>query len=166
MNIQKRFIIISAIIFIIIVLLSYVEMTQCEHSAIFTLDIREVESKGCLKLHVDDHTIYVYNKITFPIPYNDDYESSKYIKSNVTEHLASKVLTPIKSIFCNIKDCPHNSAPINTLYNAVSEGASIFNIVQYLTGVEQKLILEHHKNDNISAFIEDGFLYIIPERYV
>jgi hypothetical protein len=129
------------------------------------MDIRELDAEGCITLEGKHHPIYIYNASKYPIPYSADYDRSKYDRVNIDEHLAGKVLRPLKSITQNLKTTVGTNTPINNVYGAISEGFSLFNISS-LIGGDQKFILERHKNDKTSAFIEDGFLYIIPERNV
>lgn len=170
MNIKQQFIVISFVVLTIILILSYLEMKRCETTSLLTVDCREVENKKCIVLDNRHYPLtapaYIYSTSAYPIPYKNSYNYYDYSKTNISDHVAGKVIKPLKAIVTNVKDCPTSSSPINNLYGAVTDAASIMNILHFITGNDPQFILEHHKNDKLSAFIEDGLLYIIPEKHV
>ena len=165
MNNKLLFIIISLVLIVVIMMLSVVEMKQCELKAMTAIDTREINSKGVIVLSPKTlpikHTAYIYLTDTKNVDYADDYIRKQYITEDVGEHFANLVLKPFKSFVNKAKQANKSYSPINTMYNALSDATNVVAVMSLSVSNDAKYILEHHVEDDIHGFIADEFVYLL-----
>ena len=163
MNETLKFICIVTLIAIITLLISNIELHHIKGKAIYsgplpkTYDILTTRQTG---LH---EPVYIFNSknIKFrELPKHPGFNINHYIKTEITEHIASKLnskLIAFKNAFMRV---PKSTMPIHTLYDSISKGEQIVMAADPATFDDNKLRIAYSKNDNIEFFASGDRFYI------
>ena len=114
--------------------------------------------------------VYVYNSKKIKrrdLNYQVGYSTRMYSKRTIHEHIASRVMRPIKEFFYILKSIPKSYSPINTLYTSFGKSGEVLNNADPLTfnPLSDYKILSS-KRDNVEAFFSDGKIYLVKGRDV
>lgn len=160
MNKQKLFLLVSFVVLLVILVLSYVEMNTCKDHALIAIDIKQLADEPCLTITPAaiplKHNVYIYKNAD-----SKHQTPSGYVKEDIYEHVASSIITPVHDIFHKIKQAKHSYSPINNVYGAITKATDVMSVVSLATSPDAKYILEHHPDDDINAFIANDIIYVI-----
>lgn len=161
MNSSYLFIIISIAVLLLILMLSYIEMNNCKTHAMLAIDIKQLNKNPTIVLTPDmlpiKNNAYIYSTTCSEMV----RPHVGYVKDDICEHVASSIMNPIKEVINKVKKIKNSTSPINTIYSAVTKASDVVSISTLSSTPETKYILEHHPNDNITAFISDDFIYFV-----
>ena len=161
MNKQKLFLLVSFVVLVVILLLSYVEMNNCKDHALLAIDTKQLNDDPCLTITPAvipmKHNVFIYNAV--------DESKHKtppgYIKEDNYEHVASSIITPVHDIFHKIKQAKHSYSPINNMYGAITKATDVMSVVSLASSPNTKYFMEHHPDDDITAFLANDIIYVI-----
>ena len=166
MNVKNYFIVICFVVALLVLLLSYIELKKAKNYAFAVIPFKDLDDKPFVILSPQDfnlirYPVYVYKSDNNNIGYESSYEKYKYRKDVVKEHVSQVLLTPLKSVTGNISNVFKSKTPVNNLYGAATEAMNLVNICSLMSCNESIYTIEHHVEDNISAFVSENLLYII-----
>lgn len=102
------------------------------------------------------HDVYVYNEAESKLDPLDNYR-----KEYVTETVSSATKASLHSAWNHCKSIRYTPSPITSLYKAVGSLFGIVNSVNPTIPKDASFVIYHDSRDVVSAYIEDGMVYII-----
>lgn len=166
MDFNTRFILISLIIVLMVIILANVELYYNKSHCKYCTDIPKYSMVILPKYSGLNYPVYVYDKSKIKrrdIDYQLGYNSNDYIKKRIPEHVASKIATPIKEITSNIKNISKTKTPINTLYSSLGKSDDVIgnaNPLSYTDASNFRMLIS--KKDALTeAFFAGNKLFFL-----
>lgn len=109
--------------------------------------------------------VYIYNKNKLSrktLATSEGFDINEYDKRIVHEHVASKIMNPVREIFNGIGHLSKTKTPIDTIYNCLGNSDSIIGNVNPLTYADDsgyRMLVP--KGEIIEGFFANGSLFIV-----
>ena len=169
MNINRYFIIACLITLILILIFSHCELKKSKNHAVAVIDIDDIKQRPYIDLSPIEfdltHNIYIYMKDSKPeiVRNISKLDKYKYKVENVKQHISEVLTQPVRSICNNIKNAIISRTPLQCLFGASVDIANVVGLTSILSP-DESITIEHHIDDNVSAFIANNYLYIIRNK--
>lgn len=147
---------------VIILILSSIELYYNKKKSIYTCSL----PKDHLVLTPEEtglkHNIVIYNKNK--VQKGSFKRDNTYRKMYLEEHIATKLLRPMKDGIISLIHIPTSSTPINNIYNSFKKSDEILSEVNPMNKVNGRFRILVHRDDQITAFISGKDVYIIGSK--
>ena len=166
MNETIRLILIFCTISVIVLIIANLEMYINKNKSIYSGQLmKRYEYITPAKSGLHD-PVWIFNSKNIKakdIEYPRGHNKSKYVKSHIDEHLASKLNRPLKELLQSLVKLPRSSMPLNTLYTTISKGEeAVFSVDPgSIVPIKSNYKILHSTRDNIEAFISNDQFYIL-----
>lgn len=166
MDLNTKFILISTIVVLMVIILANVELYYNKIHCKYYVDMPK-QSMVILPKHSGlNYPVYVYDKSKIKkrdLDYQLGFNSNNYIKKKIPEHVASKIATPILEITSGIKNLSKTKTPINSLYSFLGKSDDVIGNANPLTCIDtSNFRMLVNKNDALTeAFFAGGKLFFV-----
>lgn len=167
MNFNLNFLFVVLLLLILILTISSIELFINKRKSIWCSAVPQggivILPKSINRKEIID-PIYIYNSKKInknDIDYQIGYDENLYTKKKITEHIASKMHSPIKSIVEGLMILPTSSTPVNDLFATIGKGGDIMTSVDPMTTKTTKYKMLTSLRDDVEAFIANGKIYLI-----